>query len=69
MTSGVNDSVEDARRLAALTEGLDCIVNLIEFNTHEGAVFKGSSTERVGGWVHMFCVCMCMCGCVRVFVC
>jgi adenine C2-methylase RlmN of 23S rRNA A2503 and tRNA A37 len=44
----VNDSVEDARRLAEMTEGLDCVVNLIEFNTHEGAVFQPSPKERVG---------------------
>lgn len=51
--SGVNDTVEDAQRLAEMTEGLDCVVNLIEFNTHEGAVFKGSPRERVRACVRL----------------
>lgn len=60
MHSGVNDAPADAQRLAEMTEGLDCVVNLIEFNTHEGAVFRGSPRERVGAYV---CVRVCRCGC------
>ena len=46
MMEGVNDGEEDAERLAAMTEGMDCVVNLIEFNTHEGRVGEGG---REGG--------------------
>ena len=45
---GINDSVEDAQRLAEMTAGLDCVINLIEFNTHEGALFQPSSKDQVG---------------------
>lgn len=55
--SGVNDTPKDAQRLAELTQGLDCVVNLIEFNTHEGAVFKGSPRERVRYGVGVGVVC------------
>jgi 23S rRNA (adenine2503-C2)-methyltransferase len=41
MLKGVNDSVEDARRLAKLLKGIKCKVNLIPFN-----VFPGSGFER-----------------------
>ena len=61
--SGVNDALEDARRLAEMTEGLDCVVNLIEFNTHEGAVFRGSPRERVSWGCMYMCACQ---GCERV---
>ncbi|KAM3570216.1 hypothetical protein VYU27_007714 [Nannochloropsis oceanica] len=47
MMEGVNDTEEDAERLAAMTEGMDCVVNLIEFNTHEGAVFLPSSKDKI----------------------
>lgn len=45
--SGVNDSAADAHRLARMTEGLDCVVNVIQFNSHDGAIFRGSPRERV----------------------
>jgi 23S rRNA (adenine2503-C2)-methyltransferase len=47
MMEGVNDGEEDAERLAAMTEGVDCVVNLIEFNTHEGR--RGKQGGRVEG--------------------
>ena len=47
MMAGVNDGEEDAERLAAMTEGMDCVVNLIEFNTHEGRL--GREGGREGG--------------------
>jgi 23S rRNA (adenine2503-C2)-methyltransferase len=40
MIKGVNDSVPDALKLAALLRGLRCKVNLIPFNEHGGSRFK-----------------------------
>jgi len=48
MMEGVNDTEEDAERLAAMTEGMDCVVNLIEFNTHEGRLAREGG-RREGG--------------------
>jgi len=60
MLNGVNDTLEDARRLLQLLHGIEAKVNLILFNPHAGTLFKASSTEQVtefrstliqGGWV------------------
>jgi 23S rRNA (adenine2503-C2)-methyltransferase len=40
LLKGVNDSVEDALRLAKLLRGIKCKVNLIPFNTFPGSEFK-----------------------------
>lgn len=45
LLGGVNDSVEDARRLADWLRGVACVVNLITFNAHEGTPFSSSSLE------------------------
>ncbi len=37
---GVNDSAEDARRVAALLRGIRCKVNLIPFNPFPGSAFE-----------------------------
>ncbi len=37
---GVNDSLEDARRLVKLLHGIKAKVNLIPFNEHEGSAFR-----------------------------
>lgn len=37
---GVNDSIEDAKRLVSLTEGLPCMVNLLTFNEFPGSAFR-----------------------------
>ena len=37
---GVNDSVEDARQLCQLLQGIRCKVNLIPFNPHPGSRFQ-----------------------------
>lgn len=47
MLKGINDSEEDAQRLADLTEDIECKVNLIAFNSHEGTRFKPSDREQV----------------------
>jgi 23S rRNA (adenine2503-C2)-methyltransferase len=40
LLQGVNDTVEDAQRLARLLRGIKCKVNLIPFNPFPGSVFN-----------------------------
>lgn len=47
MLAGVNDSLEDARRLIDLVQGIPCKVNLISFNPHCGSQFKPTSEEKI----------------------
>jgi 23S rRNA (adenine2503-C2)-methyltransferase len=44
---GVNDSVEDAARLAALTAGRPFKINIIPFNEWEGSPFKPPPEDRL----------------------
>jgi 23S rRNA (adenine2503-C2)-methyltransferase len=44
---GVNDSLDDARRLVRLLHGVAAKVNLIPFNEHEGSVFRQSSEGAI----------------------
>jgi len=46
----VNDSDEDARRLARLLRGIPCKVNLIPFNPFPGSEFKRPSEESVNAF-------------------
>ena len=48
MLRGINDSLEDARRLLVLTQGIECKFNLIGFNPHIGTRFLPSPTQQVG---------------------
>lgn len=47
MLDGVNDSVEDARRLAALLKNIPSKINLIPFNTVPGITYKRSGTNAI----------------------
>ncbi|XP_020523297.1 uncharacterized protein LOC18434828 isoform X1 [Amborella trichopoda] len=47
MLAGVNDSMEDAKRLAALVNGVPCKINLITFNPHSGSEFEPTSDEQM----------------------
>lgn len=47
MLAGVNDSIEDARRLADLVQGIPCKINLISFNPHSGSHFRPTSDEKM----------------------
>ncbi len=48
MLKGVNDTLADANRLVQLLSGVFCMVNLIVFNPHEGAIqFDRSDDESV----------------------
>ncbi|PLX83998.1 MAG: 23S rRNA (adenine(2503)-C(2))-methyltransferase RlmN [Desulfuromonas sp.] len=44
---GVNDSLEDARRLVKLLHGVKAKVNLIPFNEHDGSAFRAPGAEAV----------------------
>jgi 23S rRNA (adenine2503-C2)-methyltransferase len=48
MLEGVNDSVAQARELAALVKGVPCKVNLIPFNPFPGIPYRRSSSEAIG---------------------
>jgi len=47
MLDGVNDDVEDARRLARLLRGVKAKVNLIPFNDWEGSTFQRPPLPRI----------------------
>jgi 23S rRNA (adenine2503-C2)-methyltransferase len=47
LMEGINSSVQDARKLAALLKGLRCKLNLIVFNEYPGSVFKSPSPKTV----------------------
>jgi 23S rRNA (adenine2503-C2)-methyltransferase len=47
LLDGVNDSIDDARRLISLLKGIRCKINLIPFNAYEGAEFRSPSDKKV----------------------
>jgi 23S rRNA (adenine2503-C2)-methyltransferase len=47
LLDGVNDSADDARRLAAWVQGLPAKVNLLEFNAFPGSAFRRSPPKRL----------------------
>lgn len=47
MLDGINDSPEDAKRLIRILKGIRCKINLIPFNSYEGAEFKRPGDEKV----------------------
>ncbi|GFQ05926.1 dual-specificity RNA methyltransferase rlmn [Phtheirospermum japonicum] len=47
MLAGVNDSIEDAKRLIGLVQGIPCKINLISFNPHCGSQFKPTREEKM----------------------
>lgn len=47
LIGGVNDSLEDARRLLRLTSDIPNKVNLIPFNEHEGCCFKSPTQSAI----------------------
>ena len=51
LIAGVNDSVEDAEKLAELLRGFRCKINLIPFNEHPGADYlKRPRPEKVAAF-------------------
>lgn len=47
MLAGVNDSIEDAKRLIDLVLGIPCKINLISFNPHCGSRFKPTEEDKM----------------------
>lgn len=47
MLKGINDTLEDAKRLGNMLQGVHCAVNLIMYNSHEGAPFKAADAKAV----------------------
>jgi 23S rRNA (adenine2503-C2)-methyltransferase len=47
LLKGINDSVQDARKLVKLLHGVRCKVNLIPFNSHAGCEYKRPSQETI----------------------
>ena len=47
LLKGVNDSIQDAKRLVNLLKGIPCKINLIPFNPFPGAKFQRPSDEVV----------------------
>ena len=47
LLADLNDTPDDAQRLAALVAGLPCKLNLIPFNPHPGSEFRRPDPERV----------------------
>ena len=47
LIQGINDSPEDARRLARLLQPIRCKINLIPFNPHEGSGFERPAEETI----------------------
>jgi 23S rRNA (adenine2503-C2)-methyltransferase len=50
LLAGINDSLEDARRLVKLLHGIRCKVNLIPFNPWPGAPFQRPSDASVAAF-------------------
>lgn len=51
LLEGVNDTVDDARRLAGFAQKLRCKVNLIAFNPHPAAPFRPTSQDGMAAFV------------------
>ena len=47
LIAGINDSPEDAERLARLLKGIRCKLNLIAFNEFPGSVFQTPSPDTI----------------------
>lgn len=47
MLAGVNDSIEDAKRLINLVHGIPCKINLLSFNPHSGSQFRPTTDEKM----------------------
>jgi len=47
LLAGINDSMDDAKRLVQLTRGIPSKINLIPFNEHSGSEFKRPTDETV----------------------
>nr|XP_043626584.1 dual-specificity RNA methyltransferase RlmN [Erigeron canadensis] len=47
MLAGVNDSIDDAKRIIDLVKGIPCKINLITFNPHSGSYFQPTTDAKM----------------------
>ncbi|GKD62915.1 dual-specificity RNA methyltransferase RlmN [Tanacetum coccineum] len=47
LLAGVNDSIDDAKRIINLVKGIPCKINLITFNPHSGSNFQPTTNEKM----------------------
>jgi len=47
LVAGINDSDQDAKRLASILHGIRCKINLLPYNETETGEFKRPSPERI----------------------
>ncbi|GJZ44881.1 dual-specificity RNA methyltransferase RlmN [Tanacetum coccineum] len=47
LLAGVNDSIDDAKRIIDLVKGIPCKINLITFNPHSGSNFQPTTNEKM----------------------
>ncbi|KAM0009164.1 putative 23S rRNA (adenine(2503)-C(2))-methyltransferase [Helianthus debilis subsp. tardiflorus] len=47
LLAGVNDSIDDAKRIIDLVKGIPCKINLLTFNPHSGSHFQPSTNEKM----------------------
>ncbi|MBI2068283.1 MAG: 23S rRNA (adenine(2503)-C(2))-methyltransferase RlmN [Deltaproteobacteria bacterium] len=52
MMAGINDSLEDAKRLARIGSHIPCKINLIPYNEYPASPFQRPSEEKVGLFFH-----------------
>lgn len=50
LLAGVNDSIEDAGRLARMLRGIPCKINLIPFNPFPGSRYRAPENHRVSAF-------------------
>jgi 23S rRNA (adenine2503-C2)-methyltransferase len=58
LIDGINDTADDARRLATLVQGLPCKINLIPYNPVPGKPFHRPDEETIGrfmAWLYPRC--------------
>ncbi|XP_071709299.1 uncharacterized protein [Rutidosis leptorrhynchoides] len=47
LLAGINDSIDDAKRIIDLVKGIPCKINLITFNPHNGSHFQPTTDEKM----------------------
>lgn len=50
LIKGINDSLDDARKLSGLLRGIQCKINLIPYNEHKGSEFRRPADDTVRGF-------------------
>jgi 23S rRNA (adenine2503-C2)-methyltransferase len=51
MLNGINDSLEDAKKLTEFTKISPCKINIIEYNANDGNPYKATNDEKLNAFV------------------